>query len=117
MNSNAYNAGVLLWFALAVIAGYTGVQNSVLPPLIIFSIVSLLVIASFIVPSFRSWVCGISLSSLIAIHITRFVGFYFLYLYGKGLLPFNQSPSVLLVSIRLFLPFLYQQPAIEAADR
>ena len=89
MSSNAYYTALVLWFVLAAIAGYTGVQNSVLPPLIIFGIVALLIIASFLVPSFRSWVCGISLNSLIAIHITRFVGFYFLYLYGKGLLPYK----------------------------
>ena len=89
MSNNTYNAGVFLWFIIACVAGYTGVQNSVLPPLIIFGIVALLIVASFFVPSFRSWVCSISLSTLISIHLTRFVGFYFLYLYGKGLLPYE----------------------------
>lgn len=89
MNNNTYNAAVLIWFILACIAGYTGALSKVLPPLIIFGIVALLVVASFFVQSFRSWVCSISLSSLVAIHLTRFVGFYFLYLYGKGLLPYE----------------------------
>ena len=89
MSNNTYNAAVVIWFILAFIAGYTGVLNKVLPPLIIFGIVAVLVIASLFVPSFRAWVCSISLNSLIAIHLTRFVGFYFLYLYGMGLLPYE----------------------------
>jgi len=89
MNNNTYYFALGIWFILACIAGYTGALSNVLPPLIIFTIVAALVIMSFFVGSFRSWICSLSLSSLVAIHLTRFVGFYFLYLYGKGLLPYE----------------------------
>ena len=89
MNSNNYYFAVLIWFALAFIAGYTGAVKNVIPPIIIFSIVAVLVLMSFFVGSFRSWICSIPLNYLVAIHLTRFVGFYFLYLYGKGALPYE----------------------------
>lgn len=89
MNSNNYYFAVIIWFVLAFIAGYTGAVKNVLPPLIISTIVAVLVLMAVFVGSFRSWICSITLNGLVAIHLTRFVGFYFLYLYGKGLLPYE----------------------------
>lgn len=89
MNNNSYYFAVLIWFVIACIAGYTGAVKNVLPPLIIFTIVVVLILMSVFAGSFRSWVCSIPLNNLVAIHLTRFVGFYFLYLYGKGVLPYE----------------------------
>lgn len=40
-------------------------------------------------PSFRVWLRALDVRWLVAIHLTRFVGFYFLYLYGRGQLPYD----------------------------
>ena len=40
-------------------------------------------------PSFRAWLASVDLRSVIAIHLTRFIGVYFLVLYARGLLPFD----------------------------
>ena len=88
-NSGFYYIITALWLIAAVVAGHLGLLGSVRPPLIIPVLVLLLVVASFAVPSFRSWLCSISLNSLVAIHLTRFIGFYFLYLYGLGRLPYE----------------------------
>jgi hypothetical protein len=42
-----------------------------------------------LVPSFRAWLAAVDLRSVIAIHLTRFIGAYFLVLYARGLLPFD----------------------------
>jgi len=88
-NNGFYYILTVLWLIAAVAAGHLGLLGSVRPPLIIPVLVLLLVVASFAVPSFRSWLCSISLNSLVAIHLTRFTGFYFLYLYGLGRLPYE----------------------------
>lgn len=88
-NSSFYYILTALWLIAAVGAGHFGLLGRVRPPLIVPVLVLLLVVASFTVPSFRSWLCSISLNSLVAIHLTRFVGFYFLYLYGLGRLPYE----------------------------
>ena len=87
--SSFYYILTVLWLIAAVAAGHFGLLGSVRPPLIIPALVLLLGVASFAVHSFRSWLCSISLNSLVAIHLTRFVGFYFLYLYGLGRLPYE----------------------------
>jgi hypothetical protein len=38
--------------------------------------------------NFRAWVDGLDLRSLVVLHVTRFVGFYFLLLYRRGELPY-----------------------------
>jgi hypothetical protein len=48
-----------------------------------------LIVAGMIVPSFRTWLALVDLRSVIAIHLTRFIGIYFLVLYSRGLLPFD----------------------------
>ena len=62
-NSSFYYILTVLWLIAAVAAGHLGLLGSVRPPLIIPVLVLLLVVASFAVPSFRSWLCSISLST------------------------------------------------------
>jgi len=45
--------------------------------------------AVFRVPIFRAWADDVSLRALVAIHLTRFVGVYFLLLAGQGALAAN----------------------------
>ena len=39
--------------------------------------------------SFREWLKSLDLRAIVALHLTRFVGFYFLWLYGRGELPYR----------------------------
>ncbi len=80
------------WFVLAVIAGASGVLASMAPPRPQFLLLGLtvgLIAAGVLVPSFRAWLAQVHLRTVIAVHVTRFIGIYFLMLYARGLLPFQ----------------------------
>lgn len=78
------------WLLGAVVVGQTQLLPR-LPPLglpgILFGLTALLVLAYRAVASFRAWVDAIALRSLVLLHVTRFVGIYFLVLYQRGQLP------------------------------
>ena len=81
-----------VWFLAAVIVGASGLLLRVAPPrpqLLIVGLTGLLIAAGVFVPSFRSWLASVDLRSVIAMHLTRFIGIYFLVLYSRGLLPFD----------------------------
>jgi hypothetical protein len=44
--------------------------------------------AAWRLPAFRGWLATIDERWLVGLHLTRFVGAYFLYLYGQGQLPY-----------------------------
>jgi hypothetical protein len=58
-------------------------------PKAVVAVVSVLLLALVLVPRFRSWALTVDIRYLIAVHFVRFVGFYFLYLYSLGELPYN----------------------------
>jgi len=80
-----------VWFLLAVAAGATGLVARLRPPapqaLLIVLTVAVL-IACVKIPTVKAWVAALPLERLVALHVTRFVGIYFLVLYREGLLPF-----------------------------
>jgi hypothetical protein len=79
-----------VWLLIAIALGASGALQRVKPPapqLIIIGLVVALLIAYATNPQFREWVRELGLRALIALHLTRFVGFYFLYLYRNGQLP------------------------------
>ena len=81
-----------VWFLAALVIGASGRLALLSPPRLQFLIVLLtavLIAAGATVPSFRAWLASVDLRSVIAMHLTRFVGLYFLVLYGRGLLPFE----------------------------
>src|SRR4051812_27681364 len=39
--------------------------------------------------SFRDWLTALDLRAIVALHLTRLVGLYFLWLYGRGELPYR----------------------------
>jgi len=79
-----------LWFGAALAAGHFLVLQR-LPafgvPLVISGLTALLLLAYFRLPSIRTWVDALDLRSLILVHLTRFVGVYFLILFQRGELP------------------------------
>jgi hypothetical protein len=82
----------LLWLALAVAVGLSGLLRQVRPPgpqIMIFGLTSVLIVAFWLSRSFRDWLKALDLRVIVALHLTRFVGFYFLCLYSRGKLPYG----------------------------
>ena len=81
----------LLWLWLAFGLGATGHVASWRPPvpqLVLVGLTVLLLAAVVARPRFRRWLATLDLRWLVAVHLTRFVGFYFLLLYYRdGALP------------------------------
>jgi hypothetical protein len=80
----------LVWLLIAIALGATEASRHIRPPapqLIIIGLVIALLLAYAISARFREWLRELDLRAVIALHLTRFVGFYFLYLYRKGQLP------------------------------
>jgi hypothetical protein len=79
-----------LWFGAAVAAGhFLWLQR--IPPFavqgIIVTLTALVLISYFRIRSIREWVDALDLRTLVLLHVTRFVGIYFLVLHQQGVLP------------------------------
>jgi hypothetical protein len=81
-----------VWFLVALVLGASGALVNFVPPrpqMLLVLLTAALIVAGLMVPSFRAWLASVDLRSVIAIHMTRFIGIYFLVLYSRGLLPFD----------------------------
>lgn len=79
------------WLALALLLGASGALQGLRPPIpqiILLALTALLLAAGVWLPSFRHWTATIDLRIVVAFHLTRFVGVYFLILYQQGELPY-----------------------------
>jgi hypothetical protein len=79
-----------LWFAAAVLAGQQLLLQRLPPPAVpatVFSLTALLLVAYFRIAAVRAWADALDLRALVLLHVTRFVGIYFLVLYREGELP------------------------------
>lgn len=81
---------LLLWGALAAAAGGAGMVASspVPPPAVAGALVLAGLLAWVSWAPFRAWVRAVPLWALVAVHLVRFVGAWFLVLYRRGELPF-----------------------------
>jgi hypothetical protein len=81
---------LLLWGALAAAAGAAGMVASspVPPPAVAGALVLAGLLAWPLSARFRAWVRAVPLWALVAIHLVRFVGAWFIVLYRRGELPF-----------------------------
>ena len=81
-----------LWFAAAVAAGYFLVLQRITPgaiPLVIFGLTAAVLYVYFRLPGLRDWIDGLDPRALVQLHLSRFVGVYFLYLFNRGELPYG----------------------------
>ena len=81
-----------VWIAAAVVIGASGFTAKLTPPVpqvILLGLVLLLFIFLAITPGFRRWIMSVDPRALLLIHMSRFVGIYFLMLYAEGRLPYD----------------------------
>jgi hypothetical protein len=80
---------LLCWLFVAFLVGYSGILRTTrLPiPALAMAITLTLLVTLAVRRDYRARVLGVGVRGLIALHLTRFVGFYFLWLYNHGLLP------------------------------
>jgi hypothetical protein len=79
------------WFAAALLVGQQLVLQRLPPaagPGILLGLTALLLLAYFRLAPARAWVDALDLRALVFVHVTRFVGIYFLLLYRRGELPY-----------------------------
>jgi hypothetical protein len=79
------------WPVVATVLGAAGVVRRLPPPaipLVLVALTALVLAAAWRVPGFRAWLAAIDERWLVGLHLTRFVGAYFLYLYAQGRLPY-----------------------------
>src|SRR5882672_9093208 len=77
------------WLTLAIATGAAGIVKFLPPaPLVLFVLTAVVLVPGWLHHGFRSWLMTVDVRWLVALHLTRFVGFYFLYLYGRGELPY-----------------------------
>ena len=79
-----------LWFSIFLVIGASGAVAKLQPPLpqVILAALVLLLLAAYAKSrSLRYWLKSIPIESLVALHLVRFVGIYFLWLHVRGELP------------------------------
>jgi len=86
----------IAWFLLAVGLGASGLLRAARPPLpqaILIGLAATLLVLYWTPTSFRDWALAVDLRILVAVHVTRLVGIYFLVLYARGELPYAFAVS------------------------
>jgi hypothetical protein len=81
----------LAWLLAAIGLGAAGVVRALPPsavPLVLAALTVLVLAAAWGLAGFRAWLAALDVRWLVALHLTRFVGASFLYLYGQGQLPY-----------------------------
>jgi hypothetical protein len=81
----------IAWLLLALLAGASGVVASMRPPLpqvVLAALTVMLVVAYLRATGLRAWLDTLDIRAILALHLARFVGAWFLVLYGRGELPY-----------------------------
>jgi hypothetical protein len=79
------------WICIAAGAGVAGWLEKANAPIvagIVWTLTALSLLACWKVPTLQRWTMKVELRWLVLLHLTRFVGFYFFLLCGRGELPF-----------------------------
>ena len=92
--TNARNRGFALiglgWLLVALFIGETRLLATLpgpAPQVTVWALTALLLLCGWKHAALRGWIDGLPLKLLIAVHLSRFVGIYFLWLHGRGELP------------------------------
>lgn len=83
--------GLGLWLVVAITLGASGRLEALQPPLPQLTLIALTagaLLATARIPAVRAWALSVDVRVLVAFHLTRFVGSYFLVLYRRGELPY-----------------------------
>jgi hypothetical protein len=81
-----------LWLGAAFVAGQQLVLQRLPPvaiPVCVLGLAAVLLLSYFRLAAVRAWVDALDLRTIVLLHVTRFVGVYFLVLYRRGLLPYD----------------------------
>ena len=79
------------WLIAAFLVGHYGLLQKIpLPavPGVLLGLTALILLVYFKTTALRAWISSLDLRALVALHVTRFVGIYFLLLYNRGELPY-----------------------------
>ena len=79
-----------VWLVLALLVGASGVLSRAPVPVIpavLWTLVAIILVAFWRSAGLRAWTTALDMRALVAVHLTRFVGIYFLVLHARGLLP------------------------------
>ncbi|MEP7015132.1 MAG: hypothetical protein ABI925_06810 [Verrucomicrobiota bacterium] len=79
-----------IWFIIALIMGISGFfrnASAVAVAITVWTLTGLTLLLCWTTPSLRSWIATVDLRWLVAFHLTRLVGVYFLVLSSRGALP------------------------------
>ncbi len=90
-NSRLYLTIGAVWLLAAIGLSASGRVARLHPPapqLVLAGLTVLLIGAALVFDRFRRWLLTLDVRTVLALHLTRFVGFYFLLLYGRGELPY-----------------------------
>ncbi len=82
---------LIAWLLIAVGTGAAGLLRDLRPPvpqLILMTLTFGGLLLLRLVAPYRAWIAAVDARVLVAFHLTRFVGFYFLILYSRGELPY-----------------------------
>lgn len=80
-----------LWLATAIAFSASGLLAHVRPPipqLILLTLTAAVLTAGVYSTGLRRWAHSVDLRVIVAVHLSRFVGVYFLILYGRNELPY-----------------------------
>lgn len=81
---------LMVWLGLACVIGLTGLLERASAPVIaaiVWTLTFLVLAAAWKVGPVRRWALGVAPRWLVLCHLTRFVGFYFLFLERRGEMP------------------------------
>jgi hypothetical protein len=87
----AIRSALWLWLIAAILAGrLLLLQRMPMPAVqgVLFGLTALLVLAYRASAFVRGWADALPLRAVVGLHLTRFVGFYFIWLYQRGELPY-----------------------------
>jgi hypothetical protein len=81
---------VTAWFVVALVAGRLGALSLWPPPypqIVLVGLVLVQMAAVAMSRRFRAWLMAVPVDALVGLHVSRFVGAYFLVLHAQGRLP------------------------------